>query len=327
VNPADQSPLESLLDTDPDRLAELVEQHGLSATDVERLRDAIKRTGGNFAQAARDLGLLKLNKSLANTNPPTQNSSNPIGLVAVAMQRLSTSRALALRQGAELTPGAELRYSLEAFNPRSEKMRALRTELLLLQANAVALMSANSEEGRSQLAAELAISFAQLGRRTLLVDADLRRPRQHLLFGDTNDSGLADALESDATPLLHPIAGQPQMFLCKAGPVGRNPLELLSGGAFGRVLFEWGRAYEFIVIDTPPLSQFADALAVASIVGRVLLVTRTQHTSFKDVRGLLRRLEGSRAQVLGAVMQDFKSKQEANRRWWSRLRRGRQIAP
>jgi receptor protein-tyrosine kinase len=209
-------------------------------------------------------------------------------------------------------------------------MRSLRTELLLLaepmqQANAVALMSANSGEGRSQLAAELAISFAQLGRRTLLVDADLRRPRQHALFGDTNDSGLADALESNVTPLLHRIAGPPQMFLCKAGPVGRNPLELLSGGAFGRVTFEWSRAYEFIVIDTPPLSQFADALAVASIVGRVLIVTRTAHTSFKDIRGLLRRLEGSRAQVLGAVMQDFKSKEAASKRWWSRLRRTRQF--
>jgi protein-tyrosine kinase len=189
------------------------------------------------------------------------------------------------------------------------------------------VMSANSGEGRSQLAAELAISFAQLGRRTLLVDADLRHPRQHALFGDANDSGLADALESEGTPLVHRIAGPPQMFLCKAGPVRQNPLELLSGGAFGRAVFEWKRGYEFIIIDTPPLSQFADALAVASIVGRVLIVTRTQHTSFKDMRALLRRLEGSRAQVLGAVMQDFKSEEAASGRWWSRLQRTRQNVP
>jgi receptor protein-tyrosine kinase len=150
------------------------------------------------------------------------------------------------------------------------------------------------------------------------VDADLRQPRQHVLFGDTNDSGLADALESNVTPLVHPIAGPPRMFFCKAGLVRRNPLELLSDGAFDRVLFEWRRSYEFIVIDTPPLSQFADALAVASVVGRVLIVTRTQHTSFKDVRGILRRLEASRAQVLGAVMQDFKS-ETGRRRWWRKL--------
>jgi receptor protein-tyrosine kinase len=104
-------------------------------------------------------------------------------------------------------------------------------------------------------------------------------------------------------------------------------LELLSDGAFDRLLFEWRRAYEFIVVDTPPLSQFADALAVASVVGRVLIVTRTQHTSFKDMRGLLRRLEGSRAQVLGAVMQDFESEEAASRGWWSRIRRSRQIVP
>jgi protein-tyrosine kinase len=332
VNPADQSPLE-FLDTDPDSISELVAQYGLSAADVERALDAARRTGSNFAQAARELGLLKLSETLTEASPPTQNSSSPLGVIATAMQRLSTSRALALRQGAELTPGAELRHSFEVFHPRSEKMRSLRTELLLLaepthQANAVAVMSANSGEGRSQFAAELAIAFAQLGRRTLLVDADLRRPHQHVLFGHTNESGLADALESEGTPLVHRIAGPAQMFICEAGPAGRNPLELLSGGAFGRVLFEWKRAYEFIIIDTPPLSQFADALAVASIVGRVLILTRTQYTSFKDMRGLLRRLEGSRAQVLGAVMQDFKSEEPAaNRRWLSRLRRTRPIVP
>jgi receptor protein-tyrosine kinase len=333
VNPSDQSPLE-LLDTDPERILELVEQHGLSAADAQRVLDASRRTGSSFAQAARELGLLKANESPAETIPAIHKSTTSPGLVEVAIQRqrLSTSRELALRQGTELTPGAELRHSVEAFHPRSEKMRSLRTELLLLaepaqHANVIAVMSANSGEGRSQLAAELAISFAQLGRRTLLVDADLRQPRQHVLFGDTNDSGLADALESNVSPLLHPIAGPPQMFLCKAGPVRRNPLELLSDGAFGRVLFDWRRAYEFIVVDTPPLSQFADALAVASVVGRVLLVTRTQHTSFKDLRGLLRRLEGSRAQVLGAVMQDFKSEATSSRGWWSRLQRLRQIVP
>lgn len=321
----DQSPVE-FLD------AELVEQHGLSATDIERVRDAVKRTGSSFAQAAQDLGLVKLHENPAENPASPQHSSDALGVIAVAMQRLSTSRALALRHGSELTPGPELRHAFEAFHPRSEKMRSLRTELLLLaepthQANVMAVMSANPGEGRSQLAAELAISFAQLGRRTLLVDADLRRPRQHILFGDGNESGLADALESEGTPLLHRIAGPPQMFLCEAGPGGRNPLELLSGGAFGRVLFEWKRAYEFIIIDTPPLSKFADALAVASIVGRVLLVTRTRHTSFKDMRALLRRLEGSRAQVLGGVMQDFKTDEAAGRRWWSRLKHPRQFVP
>jgi receptor protein-tyrosine kinase len=319
---------------DPDRILELVEQHGLSTMDAERILDAIRRTGSTFAQAAQDLGLLKPNDTFAETTPARQNSTNLPSLVEVAIQRqrLSASRELALRQGAELTPGVELQHSFEAFHPRSEKMRSLRTELLLLaepaqHANVFALMSANSGEGRSRLAAELAISFAQLGRRTLLVDADLRRPHQHVLFGDTNDSGLADALESNVTPLLHPIAGPPHMFFCKAGPLRRNPLELLSDGAFGRVLFEWRRAYEFIVVDTPPLSQFADALAVASVVGRVLVMTRTGHTSFKDMRGVLRRLEGSRAQVLGAVMQDLKSEAAASRRWWSRLRRMRHIVP
>jgi receptor protein-tyrosine kinase len=324
VNSADHTPV------DIDLLSELVEQHGLSAADVETVRDAIRRTGCSFAEAVRDLGLLKPSEDLAVPKPPTQNSTDTGGVIAATLQRLSHSRELVLRQGGELTPGAELRHSFEAFHPRSEKVRALRTELLMAaeatrHANVVALISACPGEGRSLLAAELAISFAQLGRRTLLVDADLRRPRQHALFGDSNDSGLADALESNVTPVIHPIAGPPRLFFCKAGPVGRNPSETLSDGAFGRVLFEWRSSYEFIVIDTPPLSLSSDALAIASVVGRVLVVARTGHTSFKDMRGVLRRLEGSRAQVLGAVMQDFKSEETASRGWWSKFRR--QVVP
>jgi len=72
-----------------------------------------------------------------------------------------------------------------------------------------------------------------------------------------------------------------------------------------RLLSEWSRAYEFIVIDTPPALRYADSLAVASIVRRVLYIARTQHTSMKAASELLRRLEATRADVLGAVMQDF----------------------
>ena len=71
------------------------------------------------------------------------------------------------------------------------------------------------------------------------------------------------------------------------------------------MLFEWRRAYQFVVIDTPPLAHFADALAVASVAERVLVVTRTRHSTFKHTRQLLQRLETARVRVLGAVMQDF----------------------
>lgn len=309
MNATRPEPVE-LFDTDPEGTQVLIEQHGLSMEDVRKIREAMEQTGNNFADSATRLGLLKVQESLTEPVSPAGDPSGALGVIEIALQRVSTSRAIVPRQGAELAACKELEPAFLSFHPRNEKVRALRTELLLLtdstrQANVVTLLSADPGEGRSQLAAELAISFAQLGRRTLLVDADLRHPRLHQLFGDDNQSGLADALEESTKPLLHPIRGLPQLFLCKAGPVSRNPLELLSDGGFGRTLQDWRRAYEFIVIDTPPLAQFADALAIASVTGSVLLVTRTRHSTFRHTRQLLQRLESARSRVLGAVMQDF----------------------
>jgi capsular exopolysaccharide synthesis family protein len=189
-------------------------------------------------------------------------------------------------------------------------MRALRTELLLLSetgrsANVVAIMSPSSGEGRSQLCAELALSFAQLGRRTLLVDADMRSPNQHILFRTSNQFGLSQAISQNTKPFLHPVKGVAHMYLLTAGLVPSNPLELLSDGRFQKLLSDWRSSYEFVVIDTPPVSRFADALAVATIVGRVIILSRAKLTSYKSTREMLRRLESTRAEVLGGIISHF----------------------
>jgi receptor protein-tyrosine kinase len=207
-------------------------------------------------------------------------------------------------------PGRGVRLAHDPYHVRSETVRALRTELLLRhdlpqQANTVALLSPGSGEGRSQLAAELAVSFAQLGRRTLLVDADLRRPQQHLLFGLEHSTGLIQALSHGSTPLLHPVKGLPRMFLLGAGGVPPNPLELLSETHFAVLIEHWRNEFDFIVFDTPPLSRCADGLAVATAVGRVLALGRADHTSSREMRDMLRRLAATQARILGAVLNRF----------------------
>ncbi len=97
-------------------------------------------------------------------------------------------------------------------------------------------------EGRSQLCGELAISFAQLGRRTLLVDADMRRPHQHVLFGASNQYGLSKAITTREAPYYNPVAGLTHMHLLTAGPVPPNPLELLSDGRFSDLFTTWRNA-------------------------------------------------------------------------------------
>ena len=125
--------------------------------------------------------------------------------------------------GHKAVPSPGLLSAHLPYHERSEQIRLLRTELMLRHdmadsANVVAVVSAHPCEGRSQLAAELAISFSQLGQPTLLVDADLRAPNQHALFGADNDTGLADALARESTPMLQPVAGLRALSLLTAGP-------------------------------------------------------------------------------------------------------------
>jgi receptor protein-tyrosine kinase len=209
-----------------------------------------------------------------------------------------------------LVPDARLIIAHDPFDPRCEKIRALRTDLLLRRespalANMVALLSPCAGEGRSLLAAELAIAFAQTGHPTLLVDADLRSPQQHLLFGAHNRQGLSQAIEYGAEAQLHAVRGLPRMSLLTAGTVPSDPLELLSSRLFSTMVEEWRDHFEFVVIDTAPVGRFSDGLAVASLAGSVLALTRAQHTPYKSMQDMLRRLAATRSRILGAVISHF----------------------
>ncbi|HUP91102.1 MAG TPA: CpsD/CapB family tyrosine-protein kinase [Solimonas sp.] len=222
----------------------------------------------------------------------------------------ASGRKLALIERKALRPGSQLVLANDPFNPRNEQVRALRTELLLRHqgghhANIVAVLSPCAGEGRSLLSAELAISFAQLGQTTLLVDADLRNPRQHLLFGSDNREGLSQAIATDSAPCIHPVENFPDLFLLTAGPSPANPMELLSAGRFESLIESWRRRYEHVVIDTPAVSENSDALAVATLAGRVLVVSRAQRTPYKATREMLRRLAATQSQILGAVISHF----------------------
>jgi protein-tyrosine kinase len=302
--------------TDPDIRAETVSQYQLSAEAVEKTYDVMERTGMSFPDAALHLGFIRRQDVQSGELPGhtlsgRRDTHGPqAGLIEMAINRISARRDVVLRQGSEVSPGPQLQAAFDKANPRNEKMRALRTELLLLNetsnsANIMAILSPSSGEGRSQLCAELAISFAQLGRRTLLVDADMRTPHQHVLFGSGNEFGLSQAISQNTKPYLHPVKGLEHMFLLSAGTIPSNPLELLSDGRCERLLTDWRGAYEFVIIDTPPVSLYSDALAMATMVGRVLIVSRAKMTSYKNAGEMMRRLKTTRAQVLGGVINHF----------------------
>ena len=222
----------------------------------------------------------------------------------------ASCRKMVVVEKPPLKPGAALTLAHDPFHPHSEKIRALRTELMLRhdnkRANVLAVVSPRAREGRSVLAAELALAFAQLGKPTLLVDADLRRPGLHRLFNADNANGLSQALAGhDAQSHVHPVDGAPQLGVLTSGAVSDNPLERLSDGHFEALVRQWRRRYEHIVIDTSPVADYSDALAVATVVGRVVMVSRACHTPYDSTRDLLRRLTATQSQVLGAVINHF----------------------
>lgn len=230
--------------------------------------------------------------------------------VTASAEPMARARAEIKQVEPLVQPDERLIMAHDPCDPRCEKIRALRTELLLRrespdEADMVALLSPCGGEGRSLLAAELAIAFAQTGHPTLLVDADLRRPQQHVLFGARNRHGLAQAIARGDAPQVQSVHGLPRMSLLTAGVVPGDPLELLSSRRFAELITGWRDEYEFVVFDTPPVGRFSDGLSVARMVGRVLALSRAQHTPRKDMQDMLRRLSATRSQTLGAVVSHF----------------------
>ena len=290
-------------------LDHLVEECGLSQDAAAQIREIARTERVRWGDAAALSGLLTPEQLEQAIKYTTQRAMDGDGVIATALHRSMGQLVARPRfDGPELQPGPQLLFAHDPYNERSEKLRALRTELLLLSNSAtltLAVVGSGAAEGRSVLAAELALAFGQLGRRTLLVDADMRNPKQHQLFGTSNDVGLAQSIDDRNGGRVYKVAGFPSMGLLTAGTPPANPLELLSDLRFERLTNSWRKQYEFVVLDTPPISKYADGLTVATHAGRVLVVGRAETTRFKELKQMLRRLALTRAQVLGAVINEF----------------------
>jgi len=278
---------------------------------MKSIRESMVALRVGFSEAAVHTGLVTPNElEQAREWVLREGARQGRSLVELALKRDSSRREVAVWEGERLLPSTELLFAHNPDHPRSETVRALRTELLLRTsgrrgAAIFAVLSPSAGEGRSLLCAEMAIAFAQLGKKTLLVDADLRRPRQHKLFNADNLLGLAQTLEDGGTQRIYEVEGAPQLAVLTSGAPPPNPLELLSGGRFERTVAEWRRAFEFVLIDTPPTSQFSDGLAVATVAANVVVLGRTKSTSFTALAEMRRKLETTRARIVGAVMNSF----------------------
>ena len=223
----------------------LIAHCNLSGQDIDRITEAMRARRQSFCEAAFQLNLAT-REDIDDVSHWVREHTHksPPGVIEAAIRSAQGGggTALTVRQGiARLS--SVLLHARDADSARSEKIRALRTDLMLLndsaqRGNLVALVSPGRGEGRSQLCAELAIAFAQLGRRTLLVDADLRHPRQHVLFTADNQWGLAQTLALGEAPYLHGVEGLPELAVLTSGTIAPNPLELVSHRRFERLITE-----------------------------------------------------------------------------------------
>jgi protein-tyrosine kinase len=241
------------------------------------------------------------------------------GEAAVALRLVERKDVLkALSQQFQYTTGfagretsSELVTAADPFSDQADAFRELRSRLLLeVLADpsrcALAVVSPDIGDGKSYLAANLAVAFSQLGERTLLIDADIRTPRQHHLLGIGPGAGLSSVLAgfADASAAVHPVPELPSLYLLPAGAVPPNPLELLHRPAFGVLLRDMLQRFEHVVVDTPAAIRGADSRVIAARCGATLVVARRGHSRMAPLEGLLASLARGPSTIAGVVMNE-----------------------
>ena len=191
-----------------------------------------------------------------------------------------------------------------------ERFKFLRNALLMSSPGeaprSVLLTSGSEKEGKSFVSSNIASSFAQLGNRVLLIDADLRRPSVHKFFTVNRGVGLSNviigqrSLEDGCIQETH----VPNLYVLVAGSRTPSPAELLGSKAMQDVLKRCRELFDFVVIDSAPLFPVVDSHTLASLADKVMLVARSGSTQGPAVHDAIEILERSRANIAGVVLND-----------------------
>jgi protein-tyrosine kinase len=270
----------------------LVHEGKLRAGDVNRVLELQQTEGLRFGEAALRLGLITaddLRCAIAR--------QYDLPRVLLGNERVSS----------------ELVVAYEPLHHCAEQIRALRTQLLIRWTNCgitrrvLAVVSPGRREGRSYVAANLAVAFSQLGDRTLLIDANLRSPRQQQIFSVDDRVGLTAVLSRrvECRAALVPIPELGTLSLLPAGARPPHPLELLSRDSLPALLEHVQNDFDVILLDTPAAKLCADALTVAFRAGAALVLARRDCTALADTSSLIGELKDARISIVGAVFNAF----------------------
>lgn len=269
----------------------IAQANNLSAEEVERILNHQKREGLKFGEAAVSLGLAKSEDVL---------------------WALSQQFHYPYSANSSAGTSAELVLAHKPFGHQAEAFRVLRSQInMRLYATdeprrALAVVSPESGDGKSFFSANLAIGFSQLGGRTLLLDADMRTPRLHEIFGIEGGAGLSNILSGRVeSNVIRPVRDLPSLFLLPVGTLPPNPLELLERPAFGFLLRELQSKFDYVIVDTPAASQGADYAVIAARCGAALLLARQDRSRMQAVQDLVDGLASTPTTLAGVVLNEY----------------------
>jgi len=274
----------------------------------EPLVSGLVRQGKITQEKLADISRLQLERNISFKSAAVELGILTQTDVADALKR--QREILLSAHDAALSP--ELAIAYDTNVERAEALRKLRYQLSVrwfsVQAprKALAVVSSGSGDGKSRLAAELAIVFAQAGERTLLVDADLRSPRLHKLFGISNQSGLTSsrgdmALLASAVP-VHAVEN---LFVVPSGPLPDASRSLLVLRGFEGMLNVASTDFDVIIIDTPALGQYVDAQTIALAAGGALFCVRRDEVRVDMLREHVDMLQSIGVNLVGTTFSTF----------------------
>ena len=269
----------------------IAETRHLTADQVEKVLQYQRAKGIRFGEAAIALGYASADDVLFALS---QQFHYPY---AAEGQRRANPELVALNQ---------------PFGVQAESFRAIRSQIMMRLFNegqercALAVVSPDSGDGKSFFSANLAITLAQLGGRTLLVDADMRGPRQHQVFGIPNNAGLSGILSGRAeAKVIQQVPGVPSLFVLPVGITPPNPLELVERPAFGMLIRELLAKFDHVLVDTPAAQYGSDCAVIAARCGAALVIARQHKSRVARLEELVSNLAETPAKLAGVIFNEF----------------------